>query len=267
MFQEHSETKAAAAPALGFKHIFKNHKRSLLVCVGLVLVTNVTYYMLLTYLPSYFSHNLGYSADHGVLIIIAVMIGMLFVQPIIGALSDRYGRRPFFFIGSLALVVLPLPAFWLLATNVPVMVFLGLLGLALSLNMLIGVMAATLPALFPTAIRYTGLAIAFNVSVVIAGLTPTITSALVEMTHNLYVPAYYLIVFGFLGLVATVAMPETANKPLRGSAPMASNKAEARELLEEHHDRIEERIEDIDQQIAALQTRRQKLANQHPQIN
>ena len=48
---------------------------------------------------------------------------------------------------------------------------------------------------------------------------------------------------------------------------MASNKAEARELLEEHHDRIEERIEDLDQQIAALQTLRQKLANQHPQIN
>ena len=267
VFQDHSEKAVTSTPPVGFKHIFKNYKRSLLVCVGFVLATNVTYYMLLTYLPSYFSHNLGYSADHGVLIIIAVMIGMLFVQPVIGALSDRYGRRPFFFIGSLALVILPLPAFWLLSTNTPVMVFLGLLGLALSLNMLIGVMAATLPALFPTAIRYTGLAIAFNVSVVIAGLTPTITSALVEITHNLYVPAYYLMVFGCLGLLATIAMPETANKPLRGSVPMASNKAEAHELLEEHHDRIEERIEDIDEQIASLQIQRQKLASQHPQIN
>ena len=33
------------------------------------------YYMLLTYMPSYLSHNLNYSADHGVLIIIAIMIG------------------------------------------------------------------------------------------------------------------------------------------------------------------------------------------------
>lgn len=48
--------------------------------------TNVTYYMLLTYMPSYLSHNLHYSEDHGVLIIIAIMVGMLFVQPIMGLL-------------------------------------------------------------------------------------------------------------------------------------------------------------------------------------
>ncbi len=60
-----------------------------MICVGLVIATNVTYYMLLTYMPSYLSHNLNYSTDHGVLIIIAIMIGMLFVQPIIGLTSDK----------------------------------------------------------------------------------------------------------------------------------------------------------------------------------
>lgn len=60
-----------------------------MTCIGLVIATNVTYYMLLTYMPSYLSHNLHYSEDHGVLIIIAIMIGMLFVQPVMGLLSDR----------------------------------------------------------------------------------------------------------------------------------------------------------------------------------
>ncbi|WP_335955624.1 glycine betaine/L-proline transporter ProP, partial [Acinetobacter guillouiae] len=82
-FQAHAEEQSQSKKPqkVGFKQIFREHKRSLLVCVGLVLCTNVTYYMLLTYLPSYFSHNLGYSEHHGVLIIIAVMVGMLFVQP------------------------------------------------------------------------------------------------------------------------------------------------------------------------------------------
>ncbi len=65
--------------------------------------------MLLTYMPSYLSHNLHYSEDHGVLIIIAIMMGMLFVQPVMGMLSDRFGRRPFVILGSIALMVLLFP--------------------------------------------------------------------------------------------------------------------------------------------------------------
>lgn len=74
-------------PRVTLREIASKYGRSLLVCVGLVIATNVTYYMLLTYMPSYLSHNLNYSADHGVLIIIAIMIGMLFVQPLIRLVS------------------------------------------------------------------------------------------------------------------------------------------------------------------------------------
>ncbi|ANY87741.1 Proline/betaine transporter [Pseudomonas putida] len=66
--------------------------------------------------------------------------------------------------------------------------------LAVLLNFFIGVMASTLPAMFPTHIRYSALASAFNISVLIAGLTPTIAAWLVESTKDLYMPAYYLMV-------------------------------------------------------------------------
>lgn len=267
VYQQHSEVQSTQKPKkFSFKEILKNNKRALLVCIGLVICTNVTYYMLLTYLPSYFSHNLGYSESHGVLIIIAVMIGMLFIQPVIGWLSDKYGRRPFIFIGSIALVVFSYPAFILLDSRVTYQIFLGLLVLALSLNMLVGVMAATLPALFPTEIRYSALAIAFNFSVVIAGLTPTITAALVETTQNLMMPAYYLMVCGVFGVITAIFLKETANKPLVGGIPMATSEEEAVELLEEYHDKLEEKIENIDQKIEELQEKRQKLADQHPDI-
>ncbi|ENV35080.1 glycine betaine/L-proline transporter ProP [Acinetobacter gerneri] len=267
VYQQHSEAQSTQKPKkFSFKEILKNNKRALLVCIGLVICTNVTYYMLLTYLPSYFSHNLGYSESHGVLIIIAVMIGMLFIQPVIGWLSDKYGRRPFIFIGSIALVLFSYPAFILLDSRVTYQIFLGLLVLALSLNMLVGVMAATLPALFPTEIRYSALAIAFNFSVVIAGLTPTITAALVETTQNLMMPAYYLMVCGVFGVITAIFLKETANKPLVGGVPMATCEAEAVELLEEYHDKLEEKIENIDQKIEELQEKRQKLADQHPDI-
>ncbi|AOA57614.1 glycine betaine/L-proline transporter ProP [Acinetobacter larvae] len=250
-----------------FGTILSKYKRSLLVCIGIVVTTNVTYYMLLTYLPSYFTHNLGYAENHGVLIIIAVMLGMLFMQPTIGWLSDRLGRRPFIFMGSASLLVLSYPAFLLLKTDVIPYIFLGLCILALSLNMLIGVMASILPALFPTNIRYSALGIAFNISVVVAGLTPTVTATLVESTQNLMMPAYYLMIVGLLGLVTAYYLKETANKPLAGSVPMATSPEEAEELLEALHDNIEQKIEDLDQQILQLQEKRQKLADQHPKID
>ena len=88
-----------------------------------------------------------------------------------------------------------------------------------------------------------------------------------ESTNNLYMPAYYLMVIAIVGLVTGVTMKETANKPLRGAAPAASDIEEAKELLQEHHDNIEHKIEDIDAEIAELEAKRKNLVQQHPRIN
>ncbi|MDU1086025.1 MAG: MFS transporter, partial [Leclercia adecarboxylata] len=202
-----------------------------------------------------------------VLIIIAIMVGMLFVQPIMGLLSDRFGRRPFIIFGSIALFVLAIPAFIMINSDVIGLIFAGLLMLAVILNCFIGVMASTLPAMFPTHIRYSALAAAFNISVLIAGLTPTLAASLVESTQNLMMPAYYLMVIAVIGLITGIYMKETANLPLKGATPAASDLQEAKEILREHHDNIEQKIEDIDAEIAELQAKRSRLVDQHPRIN
>lgn len=248
------------------KEIFTTHKRNMIVCIGFVLATNVPYYMLLTYLPSYFSHNLNYGESKGNLIILSVMFVMLFIQILIGFLSDKVGRKPFMFIGSFFLIFLSYPAFKLLNSNLPIAIIGGLAILALSLNMFTGVTASTLPALFPTKIRYSAIAIAYNVSVIIAGITPTLTAMLVETTHNLMIPAFYLMLFGVVGLITAINIKETANKPLLGGVPIATSSIEAKELLEEYHDNIEVRIQEFDEQILDLQKRRQALVNKHPRI-
>lgn len=263
--QQNSDSDTSAT--MSFKQIFSKYWKSLLVCVGLVIVTNVTYYMLLTYMPSYLSHNLNYPTDHGVLIIIAIMIGMLFVQPVIGLISDKIGRKPFIVGGSLGLLVLSYPAFAMINSDIIGLIFLGLLILAVLLNCFTGVMASILPAIFPTSIRYSALAISFNISVLIAGATPTAAAWLVEESGNLYMPAYYLMVVSLIGLITGFKMNETANQPLRGATPAASDKSEANEILTEHFDSIEQKVEDIDEQIESLQEQRQDLVDQHPKLD
>ena len=273
MEKEDQDAVEGTGPRISFKEIASKYWRSLLVCVGIVLATNVTYYMLLTYMPTYLSHNLHYSEDHGVLIIIVVMVGMLFVQPLVGMASDRVGRRPFIAAGSIGLLIAAIPAFHLVNSGNTGLIFVGLLLLAVLLNCLIGVMASTLPAMFPTRVRYSALASAFNISVIIAGVTPTAAAWLVETTDNLMMPAYYLMVVAVIGLVTAWFMRETANQPLHGDTPNASNRREARELLQQAYDHIEASVEELDAEIGDLQAkvleleqRKQALVERHPDL-
>ncbi|GAA3584502.1 glycine betaine/L-proline transporter ProP [Gibbsiella greigii] len=261
-------------PKTSFREIANKNWKNLLVCMGLVISTNVTYYMLLTYMPSYLSHNLNYSESHGVLIIIAIMLGMLFIQPLIGLTSDRIGRKPFVLGGSIGMLFLAVPCFMLINSDVVGLIFVGLLVLAVLLNSFTGVMASTLPAMFPTHIRYSALAISFNISVLVAGATPTIAAWLVESSGNLYMPAYYLMVVAIVGLITGLYMKETANKPLRGATPAASDRSEAKELLQETYDNIEQKVDnindelaDLQEQINALEKKKQTLIDQHPKLD
>src|SRR5690606_18717709 len=142
--------------------------------------------------------------------------------------SDKIGRKPFMLIGNLGLLIFSFPAFKLIGHDNIGLIFICLLLIAIFLNFLIRVTAAMLPALFPTRIRYSDLASSFNAALIIAGLTPTVAAWLVESTNNLMVPAIYLTVAAVIGLITSFYLPETANRPLRGDTPTASNPREAR---------------------------------------
>ena len=263
--QNNSETELE--PTISMGAIFHDNLKGILVSCLLVIATNSTYYMLLTYMPNYLSVNLGYSYDHGVLIIIVVMVFMLFLQPFIGFLSDRVGRKPFLYLGSIALLVLAIPAFYMIGHSNIIFITVGIAILAITLCCFTGVMASILPALFPTEVRFRTLAICFNIAVLIAGLTPPIAAWLVETFHSLYMPAYYLIIVAIFGLIAAISVPETANRPLKDATPVASSRSEAKEVLQEHFDNIEDQVNAIEEQISDLEEQRQNLVDQHPKLN
>lgn len=93
-FAAELEKSEAGRPKVPLREMVTGQWRTLLLCMGLVLVFNVTDYMLLSYMPSYLTSELKYDETHGLLVVLGVMALMMVVQPFAGALTDRIGRRP-----------------------------------------------------------------------------------------------------------------------------------------------------------------------------
>ncbi|MEA0671928.1 glycine betaine/L-proline transporter ProP [Xanthomonas campestris] len=232
-YTEQSEQRERETAGQGLMTLLRLHWPQLLKCVGLVLVFNVTDYMLLTYMPSYLSVTMGYAESKGLLLIILVMLVMMPLNVVGGMFSDKLGRRPMIIGACAALFALAIPCLLLIGSGSDVLIFTGLMLLGLALVCFTSSMPSTLPALFYTPVRYSALSIAFNVSVsLFGGTTPLVTAWLVERTGDPLVPAYYLMGAAAIGLVTMLFVRETAGLPLRGSPPAVASDAEARALLQ-----------------------------------
>jgi MFS transporter, MHS family, proline/betaine transporter len=207
-------------PKVPLREMLAGQWQSLLLCVGLVLVFNVTDYMLLSYMPSFLTSELKYDETHGLLVVLGVMALMMIVQPFAGALTDRVGRRPVIAAGCAGFLFLSIPALLLIRQGSLLAVALGMGALGLLLVCFTAAMPAALPALFPTRVRYGSLSIGFNVSVsLFGGTTPLVVTALIGATGNLMMPAYYMMAAAVIGGFAVWRMSESAGRPLPGSPP------------------------------------------------
>jgi MHS family proline/betaine transporter-like MFS transporter len=169
----------------------------------------------------------------GLLLVMVAMFVMMPLTLLWGRWTDKIGRRPVIGFGAVGLILLSIPSFMLLGTGNMWAVFAGLLILGVLHTCFSGTMPSTLPALFTTDIRYSALAIGFNLSVsLFGGTTPLITAWLVDTTHNVMMPAYYMMGAGVIGLVTILTVRETARQPLKGSSPAVATKAEAHKLID-----------------------------------
>nr|WP_234020936.1 MFS transporter [Streptomyces sp. Tu 6176] len=229
---EHEKSLAQQSAGSEFRTIVKKHWAALLICMGIVLLYNVTNYMVTGYLPTYQTETLHRSSSSADLLVLLGMVWIVLLITFIGRLSDHVGRRPVYGVAAAAMIVLAIPSFLLLKMHGTWPPIAGVLILSTLLACFAAPSAATLPALFPTAVRYAAMGIGFNFAVAaFGGTTPLVTAALVSATGDDLMPAYYLMLAGVIGLVTVKFLPESAQVPLSGSQPMVGSEEEQRELV------------------------------------
>jgi MHS family proline/betaine transporter-like MFS transporter len=204
--------RARKAP---FRETLTNHWPMILKLIGIVFLLNVADYTLLTTMPTYFTTQLHYSTTTSTAIIIGVELLMMAVISPLGALSDRIGRKPLLVTMAVGYIVLSYPAFALMQTRSLAALVIGYLIVALLLVLVLAVIGSTFPAMFPTRVRYGAFAIGYNVSTsVFGGTAGLVIESVIKLTGDNYVPAYYLILAGVIGLVPILLIPETARVPM-----------------------------------------------------
>lgn len=210
------------------RDLFLGHARPLIVLGLLVVALNVVNYTLLTYMPTYLQLRLGLSTTQALYIPIIGMLFMMLFLPAAGALSDRIGRKPLWWGSLIGLFLMAVPSYHLMDTG-PVGAALGFIVLGLLYVPQLATISATFPAMFPTHVRFAGVAIAYNVSTsLFGGTAPAINSWAIGISGNLLIPAYGMMIACFIGLLALPFLDESAGKSLSGVEPSEAPNATVR---------------------------------------
>ncbi|MEP7119136.1 MAG: MFS transporter, partial [Acidobacteriota bacterium] len=169
--------------------------------------------------PAFLARVLAYDPKQAVVAqtlgVVAHALGILAV----GRLADRYQPRRLMRAGAIALVVLAYPFYMALAAKtIPLTVLLVTAGLVASL--VNGTFAALLTDMFPTRIRFSGVALAFNIAFTLfSGTSPLVATSLISRMGSPLAPALVMIVSGLLTVAATFGLQSRGGHVLaaRGS--------------------------------------------------
>jgi MFS transporter, MHS family, alpha-ketoglutarate permease len=148
------------------------HPREVALVVGLTLGGTIAFYTFTTYMQKFLVNSSGFAKDTATTITASALFLYMLLQPVVGALSDRVGRKPvlmaFGILGTLCTVPI-LTA--IEATRDPTTAFLLLMTGLIIVSGYTAINAVVKAELFPTHVRALGVGLPFAVTVALFGGT------------------------------------------------------------------------------------------------
>ncbi|MBM3070232.1 MFS transporter [Lelliottia sp. RWM.1] len=207
--------KNGLAEASPVRTAMAHSRGALLFCVGFVVIKAVGHWTLQTFIPNYLTSEMPHSTLDAYAITTIGLFVIAVIVPVMGALSDRVGRKPLMLAGCVGFILFTGPAMMLMARGDMFSAVLAMLILGLCIAAVDGASNAAMAELFPTRIRVGGMAIAYNVTVAVCGgITPWFSAWLMSMTGNPFSPAWVVMGAAFVTFLTVLCARETAGQRL-----------------------------------------------------
>ncbi|GAA4186102.1 MFS transporter [Gryllotalpicola kribbensis] len=198
--------------------LVRRDTKNLLLATGSRIGVDVAYYTFATYSLSYLTANLHLETNVGLIGLAVGAACEVVIIPVMGALSDRIGRKKVFLAGLVVFAVWSFCFFPLVNTGNQGLVILAFaVALGLGHASTWGIMGSLYPELFRTQERYTGASFSFQLAGIFGGaLAPFIATALVASSLGTGGVTIYLLVAAALSFGCLLALPETFRRSLQG---------------------------------------------------
>ncbi|MFM8375566.1 MAG: MFS transporter, partial [Phenylobacterium sp.] len=152
--------------------LVKEHPRETLIVMGLTAGGTLAYYTFGTYMQKFLVNTSGFTRDQSNLITTAALAGFVLMQPLSGALSDRFGRRALLLAFGIGGTLMTWPALTALsAATDPLEAFLIVIGCLAVVSGYTSVSAIVKAEMFPTEIRALGVALPYAIANALFGGT------------------------------------------------------------------------------------------------
>ena len=179
----------------------------------LVLMTTVSFYLITIYTPTFGKEVLKISTTDSLIVTFCVGISNFFWLPVMGALSDRIGRKPLLLTFTGIAILTAYPALWWLVSaptfGKMLLVELWLSFLYGSYN---GAMVVALTEVMPVNVRTVGFSLAKSMATTVGGFTPYIATWLIAATDDKAAPGWWMTFAALCGLIATLILYQRQEK-------------------------------------------------------
>lgn len=204
-----AHNERVALPALS---VFRDHGNALLRGTLIALTVYVIFYLMTVFTLSWGTSRLGYEREEFLWLQLGAVLCFGLTIPLSALLAERLGRRPTLLLSNLLVAVFGLSFGSWFTADAPAMTLLFLsIGLGL-MGLGYGALGTQLAELFPTAVRYTGTSLAFNLAGIFgASLAPYIATWLAS-EHGLGAVGIYLAIAAALSSWALLRTPETRDR-------------------------------------------------------